>query len=92
MNECAFNNGGCRETCTNTAGSYTCGCQSGFHLQEDGFACGSNRPGEWGKGGGRELGREGRREGGRYMERRVGIREPKVELLCMHFSTCAMLC
>jgi len=39
INECAVNNGGChsRATCTNTAGSRTCTCRSGY--SGNGFTC-----------------------------------------------------
>jgi len=30
INECDHNNGGCQHVCTNTPGSYKCGCHSGF--------------------------------------------------------------
>ena len=30
VNECSNGNGGCYQTCTNNAGSYTCSCGSGY--------------------------------------------------------------
>ena len=37
IDECATDNGGCDGNCTNTVGSYTCGCDEGFVLfAEDG--------------------------------------------------------
>ena len=39
INECANNNGGCAQTCTNTAGSYQCSCGTGFTLNSDEHAC-----------------------------------------------------
>lgn len=38
-NECLVNNGGCEHTCTNTDGSYTCSCDAGYKLQNDGHGC-----------------------------------------------------
>ena len=32
INECVTNNGGCAHNCTNTAGSYYCGCATGYFL------------------------------------------------------------
>ena len=32
INECSDNNGGCQQTCHNTAGSYYCMCGTGFTL------------------------------------------------------------
>ena len=32
INECSINNGGCKQTCHNTAGSYSCVCDIGFTL------------------------------------------------------------
>ena len=32
VNECASNNGGCAHTCTNTEGSFTCSCRTGYEL------------------------------------------------------------
>ncbi len=32
VNECNSNNGGCAQTCTNTVGSFTCSCGSGYTL------------------------------------------------------------
>ena len=31
VNECAVNNGGCDQVCTNTQGSYQCGCNPGYN-------------------------------------------------------------
>ena len=31
VNECAVNNGGCDQLCTNTQGSYQCGCNPGYN-------------------------------------------------------------
>ena len=42
INECATNNGGCDQTCTNTDGSFTCGCMEGFTLSAEGFICDGN--------------------------------------------------
>ena len=39
IDECSSNNGGCAQVCTNTPGSYTCGCDSGYELDGDGFSC-----------------------------------------------------
>lgn len=38
-NECNTNNGGCSHSCVNTEGSFTCECQSGLVLQDDGLTC-----------------------------------------------------
>lgn len=43
VNECAFDNGGCMDRCTNFGGSYQCSCDSGF-LQADGLSCGDTSP------------------------------------------------
>ena len=32
INECSSSNGGCSQICTNTVGSYQCGCITGFTL------------------------------------------------------------
>ena len=39
IDECSSNNGGCAQVCTNTPGSYTCGCNPGYELNGDGFSC-----------------------------------------------------
>ena len=39
VNECATNNGGCAQTCTNTVGSFVCSCQSGYTLASNGLTC-----------------------------------------------------
>ena len=39
VDECSSNNGGCAQVCTKTPGSYTCGCDSGYELDGDGFSC-----------------------------------------------------
>ena len=39
INECATYNGACDDFCTNTDGSYTCFCSSGYQLESDGHNC-----------------------------------------------------
>ena len=39
LNECLTENGGCRQTCTNTVGSFVCSCNEGFTLASDGRNC-----------------------------------------------------
>ncbi len=39
LNECSVNNGGCDGQCTNTQGSYTCSCGSGYELGANGQSC-----------------------------------------------------
>lgn len=39
INECATYNGACDHFCTNTDGSYTCSCSSGYQLESDGHNC-----------------------------------------------------
>jgi hypothetical protein len=39
VDECATANGGCAQTCTNTAGSYNCSCGSGYTLDANGHGC-----------------------------------------------------
>ncbi len=39
INECSTNNGGCSQTCTNTQGSFTCSCSSGYQLSGNGLSC-----------------------------------------------------
>ena len=40
INECSDDNGGCDHTCTNTVGSYSCGCNDGYELDtEDEHTC-----------------------------------------------------
>ena len=39
VDECATNNGGCAQTCTNTVGSFVCSCQSGYTLASNGLTC-----------------------------------------------------
>ncbi len=40
INECATNNGGCAQVCTNSpAGSFTCSCNAGYTLNADGHSC-----------------------------------------------------
>ena len=39
INECSSNNGGCAHTCTNTAGSYYCTCNTGYSLNNNKHGC-----------------------------------------------------
>ena len=39
INECDVDNGGCSDICTNTDGSYNCGCPDGLRLGFDGLTC-----------------------------------------------------
>ena len=39
INECAEDTDGCAQLCTNTIGSYTCSCRSGYRLAIDGRWC-----------------------------------------------------
>ncbi|MGJ8945981.1 calcium-binding EGF-like domain-containing protein, partial [Salmonella enterica subsp. enterica serovar Kentucky] len=39
MNECTLNTDGCAHICTNTIGSYTCSCRTGYSLATDRHLC-----------------------------------------------------
>jgi len=39
VNECLTNNGGCAHSCTNSIGSYTCSCRTGYVLADDNHGC-----------------------------------------------------
>eukprot|EP00731_Ephydatia_muelleri_P028213 Em0019g1086a len=39
VNECLTNNGGCAQICTNTVGSFTCSCNTGYSLGADARSC-----------------------------------------------------
>lgn len=39
IDECAEDNGGCSQICTNFVGSYTCDCRDGWFLSGDGKTC-----------------------------------------------------
>ena len=39
MDECLVDNGGCSNLCSNTLGSYSCGCAQGEKLSQDGLTC-----------------------------------------------------
>ena len=38
-NECAGNNGGCGQICTNTIGGFTCSCNDGYDIDTDQLGC-----------------------------------------------------
>ena len=39
INECADENGGCEQLCSNTDGSYQCRCKLGYKLKNDKHYC-----------------------------------------------------
>ena len=39
VDECGDDTDGCSQTCTNTEGSFTCGCTDGYVLNVDGTNC-----------------------------------------------------
>ena len=39
VDECDTDNGGCEHTCTNSVGSYTCSCNTGYTLDLDDEGC-----------------------------------------------------
>ena len=39
IDECALANGGCHHICDNTNGSFSCMCDEGYELDEDGQQC-----------------------------------------------------
>ena len=39
IDECAVDNGGCSDTCTNTLGSFLCQCPEGYILDTDDQTC-----------------------------------------------------
>ena len=39
VDECKLNTSRCDQICNNTAGSYTCSCNEGFLLHNDGYNC-----------------------------------------------------
>ena len=39
INECATNNGGCSQVCTDNEGSFVCSCNTGYELDADGTTC-----------------------------------------------------
>ena len=39
VDECSANIDGCAQSCTNTVGSYQCGCGAGYTLNSDGHTC-----------------------------------------------------
>ena len=42
VNECVEGSAQCSQSCTNTAGSYVCGCSDGYYLDTDGYTCNGN--------------------------------------------------
>lgn len=43
INECTNTNGGCEQNCSNTAGSYSCSCATGFLLHDNNYNCTGSR-------------------------------------------------
>ena len=39
INECSEDTDGCAHTCSNTVGSYSCSCNTGYRLASDNHAC-----------------------------------------------------
>ena len=39
IDECSDGTDDCSETCINTVGSFACGCNSGYVLDDDGVIC-----------------------------------------------------
>ena len=39
INECERGTDLCEHTCTNTAGSYYCSCNTGYHLETNDYNC-----------------------------------------------------
>ena len=39
INECLEDTDNCAQTCTDTDGSYTCSCDAGYELANDGLQC-----------------------------------------------------
>ena len=39
IDECATANRGCEHSCTNTIGNFTCSCDTGYQLDENGLNC-----------------------------------------------------
>ncbi|XP_078670984.1 uncharacterized protein LOC144911074 isoform X2 [Branchiostoma floridae x Branchiostoma belcheri] len=39
VDECATGNGGCAQNCTNTVGSFSCSCYTGYEFNNDGVSC-----------------------------------------------------
>ena len=39
IDECSLGTDSCSQSCTNTIGSYTCSCNTGYTLNSDGYTC-----------------------------------------------------
>ena len=39
IDECSDDTDNCNQTCTNTEGSFTCGCDDGYYLDSDETTC-----------------------------------------------------